>query len=429
VFERDRELEMALAAPGVPIRYLPIGKRDHNLSITALSARRYPLDKNSSEILLELRNGTARTQEVQVALYGDGEPLKSEHLDLAPGQRLRRFFRQVFGIDAVLEARLNLSGGGRDDLAADDRAFAALPERRKARVLCVSEGNLYLEAALLLDEYLEVREIAPADYPGNAEYDLVVFDRFVPERPPGVPAVYLYPSGDGKSALPLQVVGSIERPFFEKLERGHPLLRWTALGDVNVAEALRVRPERDDRVVAADRKGPLLVTGARAGQRFVAFTFDIRKSDLPMRVAWPVLLLNSIGWLLEERDGLVAGYRAGESYTIPLPGEIAAVAITGPDGETHRLQAAAGGFVFAPERSGIYVRRAGGHETILPVNPDCDGLDDIAPLPHLRVAGRKASAPAPTRRDPRERPWVYLVLAALALLVIDWFTYHRRWTV
>ena len=42
-----------------------------------------------------------------------------------------------------------------DDLPADDHAYALLPERRRARVQVVTRGNMYLEAALLLDEYLD----------------------------------------------------------------------------------------------------------------------------------------------------------------------------------------------------------------------------------------------------------------------------------
>ena len=51
-----------------------------------------------------------------------------------------------------------LADGTHDDLPADDHAYALLPERRRAKVLVVTEGNTYLEAALLLDEYLDVTD-------------------------------------------------------------------------------------------------------------------------------------------------------------------------------------------------------------------------------------------------------------------------------
>src|SRR5204863_48642 len=64
--------------------------------------------------------------------------------------------------------------------------------------------------------------------------------------------------------------------------------------DVNVARALEVRPAADDVVVAADARGPLIVRGTRGDHRFVALAFDVRESDLPLRPAFPLLLLDAI---------------------------------------------------------------------------------------------------------------------------------------
>jgi hypothetical protein len=34
-----------------------------------------------------------------------------------------------------------------------------------------------------------------------------------------------------------------------------------------------------------------------------------------------------------------------------------------------------------------------------------------------------------SRAVSRPEPWVALLLAALALMLVEWWTYHRRWTV
>ena len=44
------------------------------------------------------------------------------------------------------------SKGRLDDFPLDDVAYALIPQRAKSKVLLVSNGNLYLEGALLLDE-------------------------------------------------------------------------------------------------------------------------------------------------------------------------------------------------------------------------------------------------------------------------------------
>ena len=82
-------------------------------------------------------------------------------------------------------------GSHYDDARYYDHAYARLPERRRQRVLLVSEGNRYLEAALLLDEYLSVDEIAPSKYVDALGYDVVIFDRFLPPAAPRAAAFYV----------------------------------------------------------------------------------------------------------------------------------------------------------------------------------------------------------------------------------------------
>jgi hypothetical protein len=78
---------------------------------------------------------------------------------------VQRVIERLSGGGERLEARIALEDGSRDDLPADDVAYATLPERRRARVLSVGDGNRYLEAALLLDEYLEVVECDAREAP------------------------------------------------------------------------------------------------------------------------------------------------------------------------------------------------------------------------------------------------------------------------
>src|SRR6185503_9056006 len=84
------------------------------------------------------------------------------------------------GASRTLEAAIKPVDGAQDDLPADDRAYALMPERRRARVLVVTPGNTYLEAALLLDEYLDVTLLEPSKYPPADAYDVTIFDGVAP---------------------------------------------------------------------------------------------------------------------------------------------------------------------------------------------------------------------------------------------------------
>jgi len=431
--EKARDAEGHLRASHTRLSYIKIGHGRRNVAITAFSVRRYPLDKSRSEVLVELWNTSNRSESVELTLLGDGATIDIQRLVLHKNERTSRFFENLSGADRTLEARLRLGGGGHDDLPADDRAYARLPERRRARVLSVSAGNRYLEAALLLDEYLDVTEVAPGGYASavssGARYDAIVFDAFVPPSPPASNAIYLFPRAAEGAWAPLDVEGTVARPYFNEIDRRHPVVRWTALDNVNIAEGLQVRVQPGDKVIGGDRGVPLLVAGTRANKRFVAFAFDERRSDLPLRVAWPLLLLNSIDWFVEEDTGYISSYRTGETWHVPVPSSAQSATIVAPDGSSREVPVADGRAVYAGTRAGFYKVRAAGTESIVAANLGPSDEPRIAPVARVEVAGRAAGHVTRGRIGVRRDLWIYLVLAAAAILAIEWFTYHRRWTV
>ncbi|MEM9194595.1 MAG: VWA domain-containing protein [Myxococcota bacterium] len=419
-----------LSAAGVKVSFVPIGEGERNVAITAFSVRRYPLDKSQSEVLVELWNPSEADETVELTLFGDEEPVDVQRVTVRAGERLRRFFRNVSGADQTLRAALSLGEGVNDQLPADDQAYARLPERRRARVLAVSEGNLYLSAALLLDEYLDVTEVQPADYPVEGDFDVVIFDGIVPSVPPETQALYLYPNVQEGETGPLEVLGDIDGPYFETIDRRHPLTRWTALSDTNIATALAVRLEQGDRAIARDSSGPLLVTGSRNGHRFVAFTFDVRRSDLPLRVAWPLLLLNTVNWFVEEDAGYVSSYRTGETWYIPAPESASVATVEDPSGESREVPVVEGRAVYSGTRAGFYTLRVGENETVFAANLGPGNESDIAPQQELALGeGASAGQPSEGTAGVRDTLWIYLVFFAAAVLLAEWFTYHRRWTV
>lgn len=343
----------------VKLSYIPVGKGSRNVAITAFSVRRYPLDKSRYEVMLEVTNTGPEPEEIEMKLFGDGQLVDITKLRLKPGERLPRFYPNLSGASRTLEARIAPLGQSKDELPADDRAYALLPERRRAKILVVTGGNTYLEAALLLDEYLDVTLMSPKDYltkGDGAKAEVIVFDGVTPVTPPRANAIYLDPRGPGS---PVKVDAEIKSPGFDKIERKHPIVRWTALDDVNIARGHKLVPEANDKVIGASDQGPILVTGARGGFRFVALGFDVRESDLPLRVAWPLLLLNSINFFLEETAGYISSFRTGDVFRVPLVTEAprAELTLPGDDGKPGKKELVPvfeGRAVYLGQNAGIY---------------------------------------------------------------------------
>ena len=413
----------------VRLSWEKVGRLGDNVAITAFSVRRYPLDKSQSEVLVELLNASEDDESIELTLLGDGEPVDVQRLSLRPGERLRRFFRNVSGVDQTLEARITRADGTRDPLSVDDAAYARLPERRRARLCVVTQGNLYLQAALLLDEYLDVTEVTPAQYPCEGRYDLHVFDNWAPPSNPEVAALYLGLPSAEEGGGPLEVVGDMAGPYFDNLDRRHPLLKWTALRDVNIAAAREVRLQQGDRAVGRSSEGPLVVVGSREGQRFVAFTFDPRASDLPLRVAWPLLLLNTVDWFVQEDVGFVSSYDTGDTWHVPAPASLERVTIIDPQGDERDVPVVDGRAIYAGVHTGFHTLRTPDGEEQFAANLGPGEESRIAPAESVAVGETQARAPTVGEIGVRREIWLYLVLFVLGVLIVEWLTYHRRVTV
>lgn len=420
----------------VPLRHVAVGRSGRNVGISAFSARRYPLDKTRYEVLVEVRNYSDRREEIELSLFADDAPLEITRVVLEPNGTQQRVLRDQSGANQTLEARVQFADRTRDDLPADDRAYATLPARRRSRVLLVSEGNLYVNAALLLDEYIENDEATPAQAPQKireGHYDLVIIDGPAIPTPAGTAVLYLNPSGPDS---PLELDGAtpeqaqIARPFFDRIEARHPLMRFMSdIEDTNIGLAQRVRLRQGDRAVAASNQGALIVVGERNGGRFVATTFDLRVSDLPLRVSWPVLVINTIDWIHGEDPAYLSSFKTGESWRVPVPAGVDRAEVEGPDGKRFSAPVIEGRAVLRGMRAGFYRVRAGNDAQIVAGNLTDPDESRVAPRPFTELNGTRATAPIAGRVGVRRELWLYLLAGALAIVVFEWLSYHRRVTV
>jgi len=426
----DGALTLPNSAPRFPVRRIPVGVSDVNVAITEFTARRYPLDKSRVEVFLEVTNTNDTPAEVELTLLGDGNVIDRSRLQLAASERLPRFFTDISGANRRLEARIQLRGK-RDALPADDRGYALMPERRRARVLVVSKGNTYLEAALLLDEYLDVTYIEPASYtPTAGRFDVVIFDNVAFALPSDASsALYLNPPAEG---APVKLGKAIEGFGFDRWNKKHPVLRFLALGDVQVARGHAFSPEKTDEVIGESDAGPILVSGSRAGHSFLTLGFDPRDSDFVLRPAWPLFILGAIDTFVAEETGYLSSYRTGTAFRIPAPSGAETAELTTPRGNTVTVPIKEGRASYFGDQAGYYRLRVSGadpSEHEFAANLADAEESRIKPRAELDIAGKKTSIAVAGTPGVRRRLWAYLLLAVVVVSCVEWWTYHRRVTV
>jgi hypothetical protein len=220
---------------------------------------------------------------------------------------------------------------------------------------------------------------------------------------------------------------------FDTWEKKSPILRFLALGDVQVADGRALMPSAGDRVLGASDQGPILVTGARSGHPFVALGFDPRNSDWVLRVAWPLFVLNTINAFVEEDTSYVSSFRTGDVWRIPAPSSVDSATVVDPAGASHVVPVKEGRAVYLGEEAGFYKLSAGSGSDAVQ-SEFAANLSDLAesritPLTELSIGQKKAAPVSIGAPGSKRELWVYLLAVVLGLSLIEWITYHRRITV
>jgi hypothetical protein len=209
----------------------------------------------------------------------------------------------------------------------------------------------------------------------------------------------------------------------------HPLMRFVNLDNVLISRSAMVRaPAWGERVVDAAQT-PLVVAGELGRQRIVWLSFDVLESTWPLRVSFPIFVANAVDWLnpatIRASQRHVA---AGAPFRFTLNEPITEAELALPDGTTEAL-------VLDPEapelavgntgRQGIYQVRWGTNRVDFAVNL----LDSAETRNQPREAldlGRFGTVEAVTVRRASVEVWRWIALAALAVLMFEWWFYHRR---
>jgi hypothetical protein len=388
-----------------------------NVAILRFATRPLPASPQTSEVFLELANFGASEVKANLELRYDDRLIDVRPVTLGPGAREVRVFpsvpRPTINARGQLTARLDVA----DALAHDNTAYATLPPPRPVRVLLISRGNVFLEKALAAEAGASYELLAPEVWTPaiGVKFDAVVFDDFVPPDWPGVNALFI-------GRTPFDAPGDpLDAPVLTDFDASHPLVRLLDFAQTTIlrARALALPEPSDDWTYAAPLRSfdhPLLVAGESRGEkraRVAALGLDLTATDLPLRVAFPLLISNALHWLAASAPDPLPPLRCGD--VLPLS-----------PGEAVNTEPPATAF-FQPLRNGFYPLVRESRTQWLAVNTAAEAESD------LRTAS--SSKESPVSAPAADLPffpgwpiWRYLALAALALTAGEWALFHRRRT-
>ncbi|HWI64247.1 MAG TPA: VWA domain-containing protein [Symbiobacteriaceae bacterium] len=399
-----------LAPSSVPVTYIPIGAAAPNLAVSTLSTRSV---EGQLMAFAQVSNFGPATASATAEFWAGGKLVGVERQSLEPGES--RAFSWAVPKDAgELEVRLPAP----DALSLDNRAWALAGGQQRSRILLVSEGNPFLLRALQLIPGAEVTTAAALK---EESYDLYVFDRIKP--PEGAFA--------GRMLL-INPPGPTEERFVGTItpRKGDALLKFVDTQDVHINLAHVHTPSPDARLLweGQTEKGAIPLLWTEGNDRAV-FAFTLQQSDLPLRIAFPVLMQNLAAWLLPPAPVDAPQVAPGESVALrPWP-TATRMDVKLPDGSAQGWDVTPGmnpPFLEA-KVPGIYqvTQKVGGstRSAAFAVNLFSSLVSDLTPVAELQVPVLPEAGAVQT-----EAPmdlWRWLGWAALALVGLEWWVYRR----
>ncbi len=409
-----------LANKNLPLVYHRIGTSGNNLGIVRIDARANPENALERAVFASVANFSTNEWRTDAELLFDDRVLETRPLTLAPTNTQLLIFTAPQTNNGVFTVRLT----AKDDLAADNQASVVSLVPRPVKVLLVTQGNNFLTKALRGAPNARIETVRQLT--DDAEgYDVVVLDAVVPAIWPRANILAI----NVASTNWFPTWQSVKNPLIVDWKNSHPLLRFVSFDNVQIAASLAVKTPSWGFSIVESTDTPLLVAGEINRQRIVWVAFDPLESNWPLRLSFPIFMVNAVDWL-NPAGGSSSQLlvQPGTAFRWPLAQKTAGAQLTLPDGRTRTLEIEPGArelVIGDTARQGVYRVKAGTNEVTFCANLMDSNESNITPRDELAV-GRYAKVGATTMKRANAELWRWLALAGLVVLLFEWWFYHKR---
>ena len=396
----------------IPVRFIRLGTRSDNVGIVALNARNSET-RRTREVFASIENASSRDREVVLDLRLDNRLIDSRNLVVPATGRSSLIFDSVPGAGGLVELRLQVE----DDLGSDNVAFTWLEDLRPV-VVGIASDDAFVLQALVSNPRFNLRRVSPGESLSNLDC-IVIGQGNDPALVTGAMAVLAINPQDSSGLWNSN--GSIEKPQINRVEQSHPVNQFLSFSDINIESSTKRSVADWLKPVVSANDDALIWAGRDDHRSIVLLGFDPKKSDLPLKIEFPILVSNAVDWLVQRQaTSDRRSFRVGETITFPVD---QSTSITSPDGEVVEIQSNQGVVTFSgATRAGLYQIGAA-----RPFAASLLSRGETANAPRDLVSGAGETVAGQASGNLSEKEsWRWIALIGLALLSAEWWVFHRR---
>ena len=199
------------------------------------------------------------------------------------------------------------------------------------------------------------------------------------------------------------------------------------IGGLAVEQAAGLRVDSSmQAVIESDRTG-LMYVYEEGGFRAVFLGFDITRSDLPLKVAFPVMMSNIFNWLNPNKlEFSILQARAGEPFDIYLEPQTDSFYTRAPREKWEKHRATANPFRYARTHNvGVYTISEDGKQRYFTVNLTDESESDISASIVQEIPDKSEETLDSEDISVQHPLWTAFLLLSCVVLMIEWFIWLR----
>jgi Ca-activated chloride channel family protein len=408
-----------------------------NLAITDLTTRASAKNPGQQQLYARVLNFGANPVTAPIVVTADGIQVSKADFTVAAGKSNEIVQDLPAGAKAV-----SISYNTPDALPADNTASSVLLQQSDfgLRILLATDVPDELLRALTVLPGAAVTTMTPAEAAAtktSGVYDLVVYEHATPKgRLPDTPVLIVDPDQGG--LLPTN--GVMANPTVQTVRAQDPLLSGVELAGATFGQTPVLTLDATATEIVGGDAGPLIYRDTVPGgtEPMIVLAFDVSASNLPRRVAFPILIANIANELVPSP--LPAAVAIGDPVIYRPRTDAASIRVTSPDGTSQDFPLSkpsdqADGAVDTLRDIAIADTGQPGTYTVAEIAADGTATgggsfvvnagqpseSNLTPNDQLAsaLALAHASGDAGATRDLSDI-WPALALAALTLLLVEW---------
>lgn len=272
--------------PGITVKFIDTSGNGWNYAVNSLT---HTIGKKNITAFTQVSNYSLEPVTLPISLLVDKNVFDAKNLDLSPGETKGIFWTQIPLKSTFIEAKIDKA----DFLTSDNTAYDTVNSSKPIKVVLVTKENIFLEKSVMTYNNLTLFKMEASSNSVFKGYDLYIFDGFLPQVLPTDGNIMIFnPPANNY----FNVSGEISPSELKRSE--HSVFKYVDDYSFAMKKSKKLEVPNWGEGVLESKEGNLIFAGEFEKKRFMVFGFDLHNTDLVLKPVFPVIINNSLEWLL-----------------------------------------------------------------------------------------------------------------------------------